>query len=644
MQINIKSLHPKLLILLGLSIIFICLIIINFFSNQFLGAARLDLTANQIFTLSSGSRKVLNNIDEPITLKLFFSKRLAKDNPFFLNFGVRVEEFLKLYKRYSNNKIKLQIIDPVPFTEEEDQAMHYGLQGVPVNNEGTELYFGLVAVNSTTGKEVIPFLQPNREGYLEYDITQLIAKLSKQAFNKIAVLSTLPIDGKVDGKLNDNQNIVHPKNKPWIIWQQINQQFDVEMLDFRSVNQIPREVKVLLLIDPPEELELKVAKAIDQFVLEGGRILLLLNPISEVKQNLLLDQSNQLKLDKNDSSNDANKDVNNKNTKVALKKLLIAWGIDYDPNKIVASKELAKQVRYSHEGKEITSLYPLWIDVTANNLSKNDILTANISRLTFISAGAIAPSVKAKSIFSPLISISSDAMLIDKVEHTKYKSDPISMLKNYNGQASPVNLAARITGEINSIFSDKTISETNIVVIANADFLYDHFWATVQNFLGNQIFIPNSGNGTLILNALDNLTGSDALISIRSKDSYTKGFDKIKEIEIQSQNKFHQTEEALLKRIEETKKKLAAMDQKTLSLQHKKEEEIFKNDLINTRKKLREVRRSLREDIQSLETNIKFFSIMFMPLLIMVSFISYWLMGDKFYKLIGYKKNVEKFK
>ncbi len=626
---QIKNLNPKLLIVLGLSIIFTFLIIINFFSNKFLGFARLDLTANQIFTLSSGSRKILSNIDEPIHLKLFFSKQLAKDNPFFLNFATRVEEFLKLYKRYGNKKIVLQVIDPMPFTEEEDQAMHYGLQGVPINNEGTELYFGLVAVNSTTGKEVIPFLQPNREGYLEYDITQLIAKLSKQAFNKIAVISSLP----VDGKMTNNPNIVN-NSQPWIIWQQINQQFDVEMLNPSSVNQIPKETKVLLLINPEEELELNTAQAIDQFVLEGGHVLLLLDPISEVKQNLFLDQHKK-------------KDENNTNTistKISLNKLLTAWGIDYDSNKIVASRALAKQVRYVHEGKEITSLYPLWIDANSTNLNKDDILTANLSKITLISAGSIAPKVQAKSIFSPLISIKSDAMLVNKVDFLKYKSDPISLLKDYKSEDNPVNVAARITGEVKSAFSDKSVPKANIVVIANADFLYDHFWATTQNFLGNQIFIPNSGNGTFILNALDNLTGSDALISIRNKDSYTKGFDKIREIELQSQSKFLQTEEALLKRIEETKKKLAAMDQKTLSLEHKKEEESFRSDLINTRKKLREVRRSLREDIQVLENNVKFFSIIFMPLLIIASFISYWFMGDKFYKLIGNKKHVKGFK
>ena len=157
-------------------------------------------------------------------------------------------------------------------------------------------------------------------------------------------------------------------------------------------------------------------------------------------------------------------------------------------------------------------------------------------------------------------------MLVNKEDFSKYKSDPISLLKDYKSEDTQVNVAARITGEVKSVFSDKSIPKANIVVIANADFLYDHFWATTQNFLGNQIFIPNSGNGTFILNALDNLTGSDALISIRNKDSYTKGFDKIKEIELQSQSKFLQTEEALLKRIEETKKKIAAMGSHIMNL------------------------------------------------------------------------------
>jgi ABC-type uncharacterized transport system involved in gliding motility auxiliary subunit len=175
-------------------------------------------------------------------------------------------------------------------------------------------------------------------------------------------------------------------------------------------------------------------------------------------------------------------------------------------------------------------------------------------------------------------------------------------------------------------------------VVANADFMHDHFWVTAQNFLGNQIIMPNSGNGDFILNALDNLTGSEALISVRNKNSYTRGFDKIKEIELQSQNRFQQAEVALLKRIEDTKSKLANRDQNKLSAEYKQEEAAFRQDLIETRKQLREVRRSLREDIQVLENKIKFFTVLFIPLLIILSFLVSWLLGVKFFNVFKFTK------
>lgn len=613
-----SNINQKFLAVLGFCTILVVLVTVNFVSNKYFGFMRLDLTHSHIFTLSEGSRKILANIDEPITLKLFFSKQLAKDNPYFLSFAVRVEEFLKLYQRYSRNKISLQIIDPAPFTEHEDQAVHYGLHGVPTSQDGAELYFGLVAVNSTTGKEIIPFLQPNREGYLEYDISQLIVKLSNSDVNKIAVITSLPIQGEAGFQFMPNQA------KPWVIWQQIKQQFDAKILSDEKIDAIPEDIKVLLLINSGEGLPLKTATAVDQFVLRGGHVVLLLDAFSEIKQQ-------PAKLEKD------------KEAYIPMTKLLQAWGVDYDGNKIVASRTLAKQVRYNYEGKDVTGLYPLWLDVEPSSFAKDDILTANLTKLTFATAGTISPTVNNTSKFSPLVVINSDAMLVNKDDIAKYRTNPISLLRDYQPQGNPVTLAARITGKINSAFTTQTAEQANIVIVANANFLHDHFWASTQNFLGNQIVIPNSGNGTFLLNILDNLTGSDALISIRNKDAYARGFDKIRELELKSQNQFQQKESALLKRIDDTKQKISAMDQQTLSAERKRTEEIFRKDLVQTRKELREVRRSLREDIQALENKIKFFTIVFIPLLIVLSFITYWLMGLKFSSVFGNKKYEKKF-
>jgi ABC-type uncharacterized transport system involved in gliding motility auxiliary subunit len=617
MQIHNTS--KKLLTVIGFCAIVVILLGINFTSSNFLNFVRLDLTSDKIFTLSNGSKKVLTNLEEPITLKLFFSKQLAKDNPYFLSFASRVEEFLKLYKHHANGKINLQIIDPVPFTEYEDQAVHYGLQGVPVNNEGSELYFGLVMVNSVAGKEVIPFLQPNREGYLEYDITQAIFKLSNRDSNKIAVISSLPIQG------DPGFQFAPQAARPWVIWQQIQQQFDAKLLTAGSdqpITKIPSDTKVLLLITSGEELPSKTAEAIDQFTIEGGKVLLLLDPISEIEQP---------KANNTDAVADSA-------TTISINKLLTAWGVDYDSSKVIASRKLAKQVRYNQEGKETTTLYPLWIDLDQSAFAKEDILTANLNKLTFAAAGSITPSLNNTSQFSPLVKLTSDVMLVDTEQVAKYRSNPQQLLRDYQPQDQAVTLAARITGQIRSAFNDKIAKNANIVVVANADFMHDHFWVTAQNFLGNQIIMPNSGNGDFILNALDNLTGSEALISVRNKNSYTRGFDKIKEIELQSQNRFQQAEVALLKRIEDTKSKLANRDQNKLSAEYKQEEAAFRQDLIETRKQLREVRRSLREDIQVLENKIKFFTVLFIPLLIILSFLVSWLLGVKFFNVFKFTK------
>lgn len=583
---------------------------VNILSNGIFKSYRFDLTEQGIYSLSDGSIAILKDIKEPIKLRYYYSKKLVADNPYFNSFALRVEELLRQYQRKSTGKLELEIIDPVPFTEAEDEAVNYGLQGVPIDNEGNEVYFGLVATNSTSSQEIIGFFQPNREAYLEYDITQLIYKLVNDVPQAVGIISELPLDGENNAPMNFMQQ---QAAKPWVIWEHLNQNFDVRKID-KEAKTIDSDIKVLILAQPGN-LSDELLYAVDQFVMQGGHILAFLDEYAEMASRV---------------------GVSSDDLKGNLEPLLQSWGVEIIKDKVVAQRHNAKPVRYYNEGKELAVRYPLWIDLEGENLNREDILTTNLERITLATPGAINALANATTKFEPLMSSGDGAMLVDVEKLSDYKSDPRELLRNYEPQDNFV-AAGRISGTIKSAFPEglnnvskyenhiNQIDNSNIVLVADSDVLHDHFWINIQNFLGNRYGVPTSGNGSFVISAVENLSGSSALISIRNRGSYARPFDKVQELEIISQERFRAHEQALVEKLEATKAKLEQLEKAkeqenslALNLQQKREEEAFRQELIATRKELRDVRHELNKDIELLEAKIKFFSIGFMPIVILL--------------------------
>jgi ABC-type uncharacterized transport system involved in gliding motility auxiliary subunit len=185
----------KLLTTTGLVLGVALLLAVNIISNASLQSARLDLTENQIYTLSEGSKNILQNLSEPVTLRLYLSEQLVRDFPAISTYALRVKELLQEYQRIAGGQLALHIIDPEPFSEAEDRAVGYGLQGVPVDASNTSFYFGLVGTNRVGDEEIIAFFQPNQEASLEYDLTKLIYRLANPNQQKIGLMSRLPVQG-----------------------------------------------------------------------------------------------------------------------------------------------------------------------------------------------------------------------------------------------------------------------------------------------------------------------------------------------------------------------------------------------------------------------------------------------------------------
>lgn len=560
-------------ILLVAAILFVLL---NVTSGSLFKSLRLDLTSNKMYTLSAGSKEILAQLPEPIILRLYFSQKLAKTNPYLVSFAARAQDLLTQYVRASNGKIKLEVIDPEPFSPEEDNALNYGLQGVPVDNVGTDLYLGLVGTNSVGVKKVIPFIQPGRESNLEYDISQLIYTLAHPEQQTIGVINSLPMQTA--------------QGKPLAIWQQLSESFAVKFLDL-DLSAIPNDINTLMLVNP-SSFSAGTLHAIDNFVMRGGHLIAFVDPYSEVAEQ--------------------------QPVTAEFTTLLQSWGVDFAHNKVVADRNLAKSVTVEQDGREVSLRYPLWIDCVAKNFDSQDILTSSLERVTLASPGSLTKLAGATTNFSPLFTTTNDAMLVDTKNIATYQENAEALVRNYEATGEYI-LAARVSGPIKSAFSDAATENSNIIIVADADMLHDHFWLSVQNVLGQNFVVPNSGNGNFVLGALDNLAGSDALISIRNRGAFTRPFAKIQALEVKSQEKYLAAEELLQQKLEATKQQLAQLDARQMDVA-----DSFRKELVNTRRELREVRRKLNHDIELVEMGVKFFSIGFIPLVIVFGGLFVW--------------------
>jgi ABC-type uncharacterized transport system involved in gliding motility auxiliary subunit len=590
---NRKLLTGTILIIAGA-----LFLVVNISSSTLFKSLRFDLTANKLYTLSPGSKEVLKEIDEPIILRLYYSKSLRNINPYLISFASRVEELLMQYQRASKGKVVVQVIDPEPFSPEEDAAVNMGLQGAPVDNTGTEFYLGLVGSNTLSARQVIPFLQPNREANLEYDISQLIFKLAHPQPRVVGLMSSLPLQGT-------------PRSRPWAIWQQMAQLFDLQVVDY-DTSEIPAHIGTLMLVEPSTFTKAAL-RAIDDFVMRGGHVLAFVDPISEVT----------------DQETAALSKLRQKNAGDYLE-LMKSWGVSFDDSKAIADRNLAKTVKIQNNGREATIRYPLWMDFASNNFDKKDVLTTNLERLTFATPGALTKAEGATTNFSPLVTTSDDAMLVESGRVPEYQQNLNEFLNSYQATGA-YTVAARISGPIKSPYTDATVNDSSILIFADTDMLFDHFWLNIQNVMGQEIGTPNSSNGNLILSALDNLSGSNALISIRNRGSFARPFDTVRELELRSQDKYRASEQALQQRLELTKQKLEALERQKktgnttlLSVQQKQEEEAFRRELVQTRQELRDVRRKLNHDLESVATHIKFYTIGLIPLLIVIGGLGLW--------------------
>lgn len=642
---------------------FITLVCVLQIIDPLFRTAQLDLTETKKFTLGHGTINTLRTLEEPITLKLFFSDRVSVQHPDIRAYGRQVKDLLRAYVAHSRGNLRLEILDPEPFSEDEDEAVALGV--APAQTErGEDLYFGLVATNTLDGRETIPYFTAEREPFLEYDITTLISKLSAATPQKVALMSSLPL--AVGGPPDPAQQ---GRPLPLFLFSLLENNFDLVQLP-EYADDIADDITLLVVVHP-QVLSDKTLYAIDQFVLRGGRVMVFVDPLSELAGQMdMLSGGQGPKLPKASS----------------LETLFAAWGVEYDPQTVLADLGQALQVRTGMPQHPVID-YPLWIGVQGDHLNKRDLVVGNMSLLQFATVGTLSQKAGATTQFTPLIQSSDNAMLTD-ADDIGNQFDPIEFLIDFKPTGETYSIAARVSGDAKTAFPDgppkdeKEDSEAsedaegaaeatdrganpaagadelaegaadsgeteagppapqgehlaasqspiNVIVVADTDLWDDKFWVERQSLGGQDIGVPTAENGVFVQNAVENLLGSNDLISLRSRGRDNRPLTAVEDLRRQAEARFLSKQKALEDELAATEQRLSELRNRVqdsdgeqggsmFSSEEAQEMERFKAEYVRLRGELREVSRDLRAEIETLQNVVRFSNIILVPLVLSV--------------------------
>ncbi|MDO9319454.1 MAG: GldG family protein [Gammaproteobacteria bacterium] len=621
---------------------------------------RIDLTQDDLYTLADGTRHIVSGLEKPVEILFFYSEEATADVPQLRTYGTRVQELLREMEIASEGMLTLRVVDPVPFSEDEDLAGEYGVQPVPLTQGGESVFFGVVVLDPATIPaadesgaqapqsaaeaaiapkvfETIPLIRPDQEEFLEYEFSKLITQVANPELPIVGFLSGLPIDGGV------NQQTMQP-TEPWMFMDSVRQLYQVQRVD-PEAESIDEAIDILLLVHP-QELSEQMLYAIDQHVLRGGKAMVFLDPNA---YSTAIRGPDGIPTIENGASD--------------LQPLLAAWGVEYDSTKVLTDAEQALLVNVGDASRPIAHYGMLGIQRAS---MANDIVNTGLQVMNFSTAGALAPIEGAGSVFEPLVQSSSRSMLMDGALFNAL-GDPSILVDDFVSADQPHTLAARITGRVQTAFPNgrpvvaepavapadaaadatadgaaaalaaaaepaaalesaphltESTGPVNLLIVADTDFLSDRMWVQIQNFLGQRIPQPFANNGDFMMNALDNLAGNPELVTIRSRGRFARPFLTVLDLQREADDRLREEERVLMDSLKETEMQIAALNANRegneILPEQQAEIDRFYEQQLETRRRLREVQLELNQDIERLGAMLKFINTALVPILLII--------------------------
>lgn len=623
----------------GLALIGVALLIAVVIISS-LPRLRIDLTQDDLYTLSDGTREVLDTLQRPIELTFFYSEEAIGQMPQVRAYGNRVQELLQEMVIASNGNLTLEVIDPEAFSEQEDLATSYGIQAVPLAAGREEVYFGVVAADPGTRVEgeaevyeAIPLVRPDQEEFLEYEFSRLISRVLDPDPTVVGLITSLNIDGGFNPATEQTTG-------PWAIMDTVRYMYDVRRLT-EDVAPIDENIDILMLVHP-QELPAQTLYAIDQFVMRGGRALVFVDPNSDTQTQIMVGGGGY-----------------RDNLGSDLPGLLSAWGVNYDAAQVVTDQELALFVTLA-QGQRPTAHYGM-LGVPREHFA-NDIVSGQLQVMNLSSAGALNPVEGSATTFEPLIQTSEQTMLMGTA-FFREMGDPTLLIDDFESEDQTRTLAARVSGPAQSAFPDgppasdtdaesetaapdasetppqnhltASVSDIGVIVVADSDVLADRMWAQSRQVAGQRVINAFASNGDFVINALDNLSGSTELINIRSRGRYARPFTRVLALQREADERLRERETNLLERLSETEEQLQALNQGsgTISAEQEAEIERFIQLQLETRRDLREVQFELNNEIDRLGTVLKAINTALIPALIIIAVLAATILRNRRRKL-----------
>lgn len=588
-----------------LALLFLALAMLN---QSLLGGARIDLTENRLYTLSPGTVSLLRSIEEPVTLTFYFSEESSREFPQVRAFARRVDELLEEMAARSAGRLSVDRADPRPFSDQEDRAARFGLEAIPTGRGEETLYLGLVGTNLLDGVEVLPFLSPAREPFLEYELARMVHLLSRPAQPRIGLISGLPLQGQLDPRTGQG-------SEEWVIHEQIEQLFDVQSVSRNDVA-LPEGLDVLVLVHP-RDLSDGLLRSIDRFALAGGRLLVFVDPQAE---------------------SDAGRDPFDATAAIAaernstLEPLFGAWGIEFLSDEFIGDLGQALQVTLQAGRPPVR--HPGIIGVTREHMDQGDVVTADLDAVNMASSGHFRLSEESSLTMQPLLTSSPRSGRLD-TERLRFLEDPTELAVEVAPTGESFVLAARFQGRVPTAFPDGdglAHGEVHLIAVADTDLLADRYWVQRQRVFGTTLLDPFASNGDFVVNALDNLIGDADLISVRSRAINSRPFTLVDALRREAEQRLLATEQRLEAELADTERRLGELQQTRadadltiLSAEQEAEIDRFMAQRLEIRQQLRQVRRELDQDIEALGRRVQAVNIAAMPLLVTALAILIWI-------------------
>jgi ABC-type uncharacterized transport system involved in gliding motility auxiliary subunit len=617
--------HSLLYSVVGVVAVLILIIGINLLGG--LIKFRSDLTENRLYTLSSGTKKILNKLDTDVVIRFYFSKDNASVPVPLRTYAQEVQDLLEEYQQFSHGRIKVVKLDPKPDSDAEDSANLDGIEGQDVNLTD-KIYLG-IAVSCLDAKATIPFLSPDRETLLEYDLSRAISSVANPKKVVIGVMSALPVTGREASPMMMQRR--QQPSQPWIFLTELKENYTVRDIPM-TADKIGDDVSVLVVVHP-QGISDEAQYAIDQFLLRGGKMVALLDPYSFVEAQ---------------SAGPYGGDAGYNST---LPKLLPAWGIQFSVTQVLADPVFATQVQRENDVQSD----PTILSITSDGINKQDALGAAINDLLLPFAGAFTGTPADGLKEDVLVKSTNQAGLVDT---SILQAGAEAVRKELKSGNTSYPIAIRLSGKFKTAFPngkpapksspepsqspkpDPTPSESStpkveplkegqsggvVILVGDSDFAYDAIAGRAQQVLTQTVFVPSNGNLNFIQSCVEQLAGDSDLIGIRSRSSGNRPFVVVNKMEAAAQQKYQSKINELEDNLNETRQKLASLqtnkqtDQKTLvSPEQQAEIKKFQENEATVSQELKQVRKNLRQEIDSLQNTVKWIDIAGMAVIVTV--------------------------